>query len=134
MLGNQLIDRNAATADVLPGRLGDRHPREEVGRLRIVTVAAMTVLLVETREDQDVVPQVSQGLQGGSQLIILSFRLRIPALLPHTVGKVDESRSNRRLVFRGGLRVSSRQGLQPWQGKGNSTTLQESATAYRLSN
>ena len=55
MLGGELIDGNAADADVLAGSLANGKASQVISSFSIVTIALVTMFLVETGEDEEIV-------------------------------------------------------------------------------
>src|SRR5688500_1890182 len=114
LLSAKLINRKSTNTDVFSGRFADRQTCEEVRRLRVVPVSLVAVLLVEIRENQEILFMRREWLQRVWNLVISSRLLRKPIFFPHTIRKEKARHTHRGLnVFhRGSGRSCLRGGAQ----------------------
>src|SRR5262245_45267065 len=97
LLRAELIDGNAADADVLARRFAHEQAGEKVCGFSVVTIAAMAVLFVEPGKDEQVLLVTRQWLEGEGKLEFGANIFRKPVRFPNTVRKVQASHADRRL-------------------------------------
>ena len=115
LLRDVLVDRCAADADVFARGFADEQARQEIGRFRVMAIAAMAVLFIEAGEDQHVLLVSGEWFEGERQLVIRAGLRRKPILFPHAVRKINARHADGRLDIRGSRAAGDCFGRGFWQ-------------------
>src|SRR5262245_39427957 len=97
LLSAKLINGNAADADVFTRRLSHGQTGEKVRCLGVVPITAVTVLFVETRENENVLLVRRQRLERKGKLEFRARLRRKPVSFPDPVWKIKTRQPHRRL-------------------------------------
>src|SRR5262245_44056486 len=93
--GNELIDRDAARVNILACGLAYVQTGEEIGGLRIMSVAAAAVGLVQSAQDQHVVTDRLKRSQAEGEFEIGPRLARHPGVHVRAVGEVEKRHPHR---------------------------------------